>query len=132
MCCYIQELKTLICVYHTNQEKMSGSRSELMLPCAAALMEAAQTETRSRETKEIIADEGETRLIQIRKSAGVQRDNDEIIRGCWRCNPYLLVTCVLCDSAGHVMGENSCLRKETCSKCMEEASTWGRDTCILR
>lgn len=89
-------------------------------------MKAAQTETRSHETKEIIADEGETRLIQIRKSAGVQRDNDEIIRGCWQCNPYLLVTCVLCDSAGHVMGGNSSLRKETCLKCMEEAPHMGQ------
>lgn len=59
MCCYIQELKTMLCVYHTNQEKMSGSRSELLLLCADLLMKALQIETRSHETKEIIANEGE-------------------------------------------------------------------------
>ena len=45
MCCYIQELKTLIYVYHTDQEKTSESRNELMFLYAAALMKTFQIET---------------------------------------------------------------------------------------
>lgn len=45
MCCYVQESKTLIYVYHTNQEKANEGRNELMFPYAAALMKTFQIET---------------------------------------------------------------------------------------
>lgn len=51
MCCYIQELKTLIYAYHTNQEKTNESRNELMFLYAAALMKIFQTETRKPEAQ---------------------------------------------------------------------------------